>query len=225
MMKKTAKILRTQFVTHDVKQFIVERPEGYEFAPGQATLVSINQPGLDDEDHSRPFTFTSLEEDRVLEFTIKGYFDHDGVTRKLHGLRPGDELVLRDVWGTITYKGPGVFIAGGAGLTPFLAILRRLAADGRMPGHKLIFANKTRRDVIDWMVLAHHLGDDLILAFSQEKVPETHHGRVTRDFLAERIDDFSQHFYVCGPPPMIDSVMKDLKDLGAEPDSLVFEEG
>ena len=127
-MEKTVKILMTGFVTHDVKRFVVERPAGYAFQPGQATKLSIHQPGWADK--ARPFTFTSLDEDLVLEFIIKGYFDHDGVTKKLHSLAPGHELILRDVWGTIAYKGPGVFIAGGAGITPFIAILRRLTHQG-----------------------------------------------------------------------------------------------
>lgn len=43
-MKHTVKILMTEFVTHDVKRLIVERPAGYDFTPGQATEVSINLP-------------------------------------------------------------------------------------------------------------------------------------------------------------------------------------
>ena len=125
-MSETVRILMTEFVTHDVKRFIVERPEGYDFLPGQATEMSINIPGYEEE--KRPFTFTSLTEDLVLEFTIKGY-PRDGVTQKLHELHPGNELIRRDVWGTIDFKHPGVFIAGGAGITPFIAILRRLRAE------------------------------------------------------------------------------------------------
>lgn len=211
----------SEFVTHDVKRFILERPEGYSFTPGQATEVSINQPGW--EKKKRPFTFTSLEEDLALEFTIKGYFDHDGVTKKLHSLKPGDELILRSVWGTITYKGPGVFIAGGAGITPFIAILRRLRQDGRIAGNKLIFANKAARDVILEKEFVEMLGDELILTLD-EQAAGYEHGHVSRDFLEGRVSDFSQHFYVCGPPPMVNSVKASLQQLGAVPDSVVFEE-
>jgi len=221
-MKHIVKILMTEFVTHDVKRFVVERPDGYAFAPGQATEVSINKQGLEKE--KRPLTFTGLDEDRVLEFIVKGYFDHDGVTAKLHGLAPGDELIVRSVWGTINYKGPGVFIAGGAGITPFVAILRRLRADGKLRGHGLIFANKARRDVILHEELLDMLGERLILIFDGEDVPGRPRGRITREFLADHVADFGQNFYVCGPPPMTDAVMASLKDLGARADALVFEQ-
>jgi len=218
-MEKTVKILMTGFVTHDVKRFVVERPAGYAFQPGQATRLSINQPGWADK--ARPFTFTSLDDDLVLEFIIKGYFDHDGVTARLHGLSPGDELILRDVWGTMAYKGPGVFIAGGTGITPFVPILRRLHADGRVGDHQLIFANKTAHDVICEGELAHMLGDGLVLTL-EEPAPGYITGLVDRDLLRAHVDDFSRRFYVCGPPGMVKAVTAALKDLGAQPDAVVL---
>ena len=221
-MKHTVKILMTEFVTHDVKRFIVERPAGYDFKPGQATELSINLPEY--EKQKNPFTFTSLEESLVLEFTIKGYPEHNAVTKKLHQLVPGDELIVRGVWGTIHYKGPGVFIAGGAGVTPFIAILRRLHADGELAGNTLIFANNTRRDVILHEEFREMLGDRLILTFSHEQVPGYPHGRITREFLEKNVEDFSQHFYICGPPPMVDSLKSSLADLGASAEAVVFEE-
>lgn len=221
-MQATAKILMTEFVTHDVKRFVLERPADYSFLPGQATEVSINQPEW--EKKKRPFTFTSLEEDAVLEFTIKGYLDHDGVTKKLHQLRPGDELILGDVWGTITYKGPGVFIAGGAGITPFIAILRRLREDGKLAGNTLIFSNKTARDVILEKELAQMLGANLVLTLTREERGGYEHGRIDREFLARHVTDFSQNFYVCGPDPFVAELKKVLAELGATADSVVFEQ-
>src|SRR4249919_3190413 len=129
-MSHIVKILATRQVTHDVKSFSIEKPAGYQFIPGQATELSINRPGMEEE--KRPFTFTSLNDAPYLEFTIKRYSDHHGVTDLLHQLQPGDEVIIRDVWGAIEYKGPGYFIAGGAGITPFLSILRQLQKDNKL---------------------------------------------------------------------------------------------
>ena len=49
-------------------------------------------------------------------------------------LKPGDDLIIRDVWGAISYKGEGVFIAGGAGVTPFISIFRDLKIKKSSPG-------------------------------------------------------------------------------------------
>ncbi len=146
MKNHIVKIIAVEPVTHDVKRFIVKKPKGYKFTPGQATEISINNPALKNE--KRPFTFTSLNNNEYLEFTIKIYDRHSGVTKELGKLKHGDELIIRDAWGAIEYKGEGVFIAGGAGVTPFIAILRQLHAENKIANNKLICTNKTESDII-----------------------------------------------------------------------------
>jgi cytochrome-b5 reductase len=221
-MNYTVDLLMSQFVTHDVKHFIVSKPPGFSVVPGQGVELAINRPGLSDQ--GRPFTPTGLTDDRVLEFTIKGYADHaDGVTRLLHQLEPGAELLMSEPFGTISYQGPGVFIAGGAGITPFLAILRDLARRGELGGQTLIFSNKTPRDVICEKELRHLLGERCLLLSTAADAPGYAHRRVDRAYLQEQISDFDQRFYVCGPPPFMEAVNAALTGLGAHAESLVFE--
>jgi ferredoxin-NADP reductase len=224
MEKHIVRILSIRSLTHDVRSYRVEKPEGYTFIPGQATEVCINKPGWEEE--RRPFTFTSLNDESTstLEFTIKSYNDHPGVTSELGRLQPGDSLILHDVWGAISYQGPGCFIAGGAGITPFLAILRQLHHDNALAGNKLFFANKTSQDIILKDELKAMLGDQAVFILSGEKdVPGAVNGFVDEAFLTSHVDDFGKHFYVCGPPPMMTAVNGTLEKLGASPDALVFE--
>ena len=220
-MNHTVNLLMSQFVTHDVKHFIVSKPQGFSVAPGQGVELAINLPGLSEQ--GRPFTPTGLAADRVLEFTIKGYADHAGVTQALHQLKPGAELLMSEPFGTISYQGPGVFIAGGAGITPFLGILRELARRGELDKQTLIFSNKTPRDVICEKELRHLLGDRCILISTGAAAPGYEHRRVDRAFLEEKIKDFDQRFYVCGPPAFMEAVNGALTDIGANAESLVFE--
>ncbi|HJX57126.1 MAG TPA: flavodoxin reductase, partial [Thiobacillus sp.] len=135
----------------------------------------------------------------------------------------GAELLMSEPFGTIRYQGPGVFIAGGAGITPFLAILRGLAHRGELDGQTLIFSNKTPRDVICEKELRHLLGERCILTCTGADAPGYAHRRVDRAFLEEVIDDFTQRFYVCGPPLFMDAVNGALTDLGASSENVVFE--
>ena len=118
------KVKSVDKATHDVLRIKIEKPQHFHFEPGQATEIAINK--KDWEFELRPFTFTCLPTDDYLEFTIKTYPQHKGVTNELLSLKAGDELIVGEPWGTINYKGPGVFIAGGAGVTPFIAIFRHL---------------------------------------------------------------------------------------------------
>jgi ferredoxin-NADP reductase len=222
-MSATVRIKAAEYVTHNVRRFDVEKPSGFTFEPGQATEVSIDKDGWRDE--KRPFTFTSLPEWDDLQFTIKLYPDHGGVTGQLGRLKVGDALILDEPWGTIQYKGPGTFIAGGAGVTPFIAILRALERDGKLAGHGLIFSNHTEKDIIlrEEFDAMDGLATTYVLSDEDNDTPGLVHGFVDRKFLAESISDFGQHFYVCGPDRMVKDISDALKALGAEPDALIFE--
>jgi hypothetical protein len=222
MMKEfPVRILNIENVTHDVKRFEIEKPDGYKFVPGQATEVAINKPGREKE--KRPFTFTSLNEWPYLEFTIKGYPSHKGVTDQLHKLSVGDELLIHDVWGAIAYKGKGVFIAGGAGITPFIAIFRQLQKDNLLKGNKLIFSNKKSEDIIMKDEFKKMLGDDFIPVLTEESVEGIHDKRIDQEFLETQIKNFKQHFYICGPEKFTEAINRTLTDLGADVEEVVFE--
>jgi ferredoxin-NADP reductase len=221
MESHIVKILSIKNVTHDVLRVVTEKPANYVFTPGQATEVAINKEKWKEE--KRPFTFTSLPDAGVIEFTIKTYQARKGVTAELLNLKPNDELILHDVWGAISYKGEGIFIAGGAGITPFLSIFRHLQAMNKIAGNKLIFANKTRADIIEKDELENMLGNSFINILSDEAVNGYAHGYITRDFLQQNIESFDKMFYVCGPPQMMDAVQRYLTELGVTNNSVVVE--
>ncbi|MBV6639385.1 MAG: flavodoxin reductase [Cyclobacteriaceae bacterium] len=217
----TVTIREIEVITHDVKRYIVDKPDGYAFEPGQATEVAINKEGLTDE--ARPFTFTSLPDDDHLEFVIKSYPSHNGVTDKLDDLKVGDELIIGDSWGAIQYKGPGWFIAGGAGVTPFIAILKKLAKDGNLKGNHLLFSNKTSKDVIMEGQFREWLGDHFISTLTDEKKDGHLNKMINEELLKELIEDTSVNFYVCGPDQMVKDISSQLENLGASADEIVFE--
>jgi ferredoxin-NADP reductase len=221
MEEHVVKILHSEYITHDVKRIRVEKPAGYTFQSGQATEVSVNTPKMKNE--KRPFTFTSLNNWKDLEFTIKIYKEHNGVTNAIGKLREGDELIIRDVWGAITYKGRGVFIAGGAGITPFISIFRQLEKDDRLEGNTLIFSNKRSEDIILKAEFEKLLGPNFYNALTREKVIGFLGRRIDEDYLKETVRNFSQHFYVCGPEQFVNDINNMLVELGARADSVVIE--
>lgn len=222
MSAHIVKILESFFITHDVKCFMVEKPEGYDFIPGQGTEVAINLPEW--KDQLRPFTFTCLREKKYLEFMIKIYRDHHGVTDMLGKINTGAELIIHDVFGAIQYKGLGVFIAGGSGITPFIPIFRDLYRKKELQGNKLIYSNKTVEDVIMGNELKKMLKSAFIPVYTRENVIGYLDKRIDRKFLIENIADFGQHFYVCGTSEFVKSITGYLIDLGVTSNSLVIEE-
>jgi len=221
-MQTSVKILDTVRVTHNVRQYRLERPAGYTFTPGQAIEVSIDREGW--RDRKRPFTFTALPDAEQLEFTIKSYFDHAGVTNELWSLGAGDSLILRDVWGTIQYKGSGTFIAGGAGVTPFIAILRHLKATGKIAGNRLIVSNRTEKDIILRDEFEAMDGLDIIWTVTGEPGSTLLQERIDADFLKRHVPDLDQNFYLCGPDPMVDDLRALLEAAGADVGNVTWEQ-
>lgn len=218
----TVKILKVENVTHNVKRFTLSKPENYRFTPGQATDITIDLPEWKNE--RRPFTFTALNDWDTLEFTIKIYDDHNGVTNELGKLKPSDQLIIHDVFGAIHYKGEGVFIAGGAGVTPFIAILRSLYKEDKIGNNKLIFSNSTKADIILKDEFERMLGKNFINTLTKEKTDEYDNDKIDQNYLGNKVNNFNQYFYICGPDAMVEDIHKDLLALGVKEDKIVIEE-
>jgi len=221
MNQYTVKIKSVDHITHDVLQIVTEKPHDYTFTPGQATEIAINKAGW--KEKKRPFTFKSLPDQGFLEFTIKIYPSHKSVTNELLQLEKDDELILHRVFGAIVYKGEGVFIAGGAGVTPFICIFRYLQSKNETGNNKLIFANKTLDDIILDGEFKKLLGENLINILSDEKSDQYAHGQITESFLKTQMDSSVKNVYICGPPPMMEAVQKQLANLGIEKDAITVE--
>lgn len=222
MKENTVKIKSIAFINHDVLQIETERPKNYDFEPGQATNISINQKGWSDK--KRPFTLTSLPNEKYLQFVIKVYPSHNGVTEKLATLKKDDQLILGDVFGAITYKGKGTFLAGGAGVTPFISIFRDLAERNVIAGNALVFANKTEKDIFLKDEFESHLGRKYINILSEENTENYPKGHIDKEFIKATITDFSQNFYICGPPEMTEAIRESLRELGVEEKRIVIED-
>jgi len=222
MEEYTVKVTSVDKVTHDVLKIVVEKPLHFTFTPGQATEISINKEGWIDE--RRPFTFTCLPENDYLEFTTKTYPACKGVTNQLLQLKKEDELILHDVFGAIAYQGEGLFIAGGAGITPFISIFRYLQSKNEVGSNKLLFANKTKADIIHEQEFKKLLGDNFINILSDEKAEGYNYGQFTKDFLKTYLPAAGKYIYVCGPPPMMDAIEQFLSDLKVNGKFIIKEE-
>ncbi|SLN13888.1 Ferredoxin--NAD(P)(+) reductase (naphthalene dioxygenase ferredoxin-specific) [Roseivivax jejudonensis] len=210
-------------VTHDTNHLVFDRPEGFSFSPGQATDLALDRDGWREE--KRPFTFTSLPEEETLEFVIKSYPEHDGVTEQIADLKPGDTVLIDDPWGAIEDRGPGWFIAGGAGVTPFIAILRkRLKEAGTLEGSTLIFSNKTERDIILRDAFEGMEGLSCVFVVTDDESSPLYASQIGRALLSEHVTPGEGKCYVCGPDAMLDDIAGALNEIGVAEDDIVTEE-
>jgi ferredoxin-NADP reductase len=213
-MNHSVKILNMEPLNHNVIRFQLEKPPGYSFEAGQAIELMIAEP---EKRGPSPFTFTSLNTTRYLELTIKIYKERDGLTSALARKHVGDTVSISDPWDSFLNKGPGVFIAGGAGITPFIALLRQLKADGNIGNSSLFFSNKTRKDIFMEGELRSLVGDRYYNILTED-AGESNAGRLDAHYLKEHIVNLEQPFYLCGPPGFAESLQDAITTLGAKQD-------
>ncbi|WP_407491970.1 FAD-binding oxidoreductase [Pseudooceanicola sp. MF1-13] len=224
-MTQTLTLQRIEPVTPDTHHLWFDRPEGFDFTPGQAVDMALDKDGWRDE--KRPFTFVSLPDEHQLQFVIKSYPDHDGVTEQIGKMTKGDKVLIEEPWGAISDEGPGYFIAGGAGITPFIAVMRkRLADKGTLEDCTLIFSNETEKDIILREEFEQMNGLKTIFTVTDQDIAgkgvETQ--KIDKDFLSDKIEPSKGKYYICGPEPMIDDIEQALKDLGVDEDRIITED-
>ena len=206
-------LLNKEQLTYNVVRLTLERPKDYEFTAGQAIDFRLDVPAV--KEKVSPFTYTGLNSADHLELTIKCYPDHHGMTEQIAKLQVGDEVIVSEAWDTVKLKGPGVYIAGGTGMTPFIAILRQKKVDDELAGNSLFFFNKKKEDVFMEDEFRNWLGKDFHSVLSNEEAPGHLHGMMGPEFLKAHIKDFHQPFYTCGPEGFVKAVKSALTSLGA----------
>lgn len=192
---------------------LVLKPVGQmlDFKPGQFAFVEVQ--GKDwSEPH--PFTISSAPGEDRLRFTMKVLGDW---TRKVREeLVAGGEVLVRGPYGRFDATTAGkkqIWLAGGIGLTPFLSKLRAMEEGDPRQIH-LVYAARAVGDAIYLDELkdrAAELGNvTLVPLFSDE-------GNFARvDMMKQKLPDAldTYDYFMCGPKPMIEGIMADLKKAG-----------
>jgi len=128
---------------------------------------------------------------------------------------------------------PVVLIGGGIGITPMLSMLHWSLAD--QPGREvwLFYGVRNSREPVMRAQLealaAAHPNFHLRLCFSDPLPAEEvgrdyqHHGRVDVGLLRAQLPLKPYHFYICGPTPMMESLVTALEDWGVPESHIHFE--
>ena len=178
----------------------------------------------------RSYSIASAPEDELLALTVERVKDGEVSPYLLDELRAGDQLELRGpiggyfVW-TSASGAPLCLIAGGAGVTPLMAMLRhRDRSSSRAPA-VLMYSTRNLEDVIyrDEIDAMARRDNSLrvvhALTREQPKDWRGHRGRVDKSMLAANCFPPSQNpaIYVCGPTAFVETVSGLLVELEFDP--------
>ncbi|MEQ8469928.1 MAG: hypothetical protein RIC35_02015 [Marinoscillum sp.] len=207
-MKYTEKILKNEWLAYNVVNLKVSKPAGFEYNVGDAVEIKVG------DEEPGPFTMTNLPTRNELEFVIRIYEDHHGKTEAISKLKEGDEISFTEPFNTFKPKERALFLAGGTGITPFIAIMRAMHLKGTLEDCLLFFSNKSRKDLFMEDELVEMMGDNYQNVITDDKEDPTYYGNIDEGFLKTRINDLTRPVLVCGPPPFSEAMAKALKNIG-----------
>lgn len=207
-MTYNEQLLAIDWLAHNVVRLEVTKPKGFDFQVGDAVEIKVadHEPG--------PFTMTNLPTGNTVEFVIRVYADHDGKTKAMSRLKKGDKIGFSEPFNTFQPQKRAVFLAGGTGITPFIAIMRQMHKSGTLADCLLVFSNKTAKDVFLAEELKKMLGERYLNVITAEKTDPDYYGNIDEAWLKKHIDDLSRPVLVCGPPPFNEAMEKALKSIG-----------
>lgn len=216
----TVPVLAVLEETPDVKTFRLQRPDGFDFTPGQFLPVRVQVEGRTVQ---RAYSISSAPQVRgYIEISVKRIGLVSGL---LHSnLRPGSLVTVRRPAGAFTYPAgderPLLLLAGGIGITPLMSMLRHAVATEPTRPVIVIYSVRTPADLAfrdELAVIARrHAQVRLGVAVTQGPPSDRwHHGRITAALVRAYVTDPGHVLaFICGPQPMIDGMKGLLAELG-----------
>jgi propane monooxygenase reductase component len=227
-----AEVVSKDAVTHDMRHLVLRllEPDEIKYFPGQYMDIAI--PGTSTV-RSFSMANTSSRESGLLEFIIKIYPDGEFSSYLADKLAVGDRLELTGPFGVFTLREGDadlVFVGGGAGLAPILALLRTTAERGLTRKATFFYGARTRKDLCFETEL-HQLEETLpdfryIPALSEPAGDADWDGEtgLITDVVKRHASDLTgAHAYVCGPPPMVEAALPLLATLGVEEKRIYYD--
>jgi ferredoxin-NADP reductase len=215
---------RREQVAEGTFAFYFDKPASFSHQAGQNALLT-----LPDGSEGHTFTIASAPHERELMFATRM---RDSVYKRvLAAASVGARFKLDGPAGVMVLhedeKRPAVFLAGGIGITPFLAMARD--AEARLLPHRLllIYSNRRPQDAAFLAELKHMQNRNFRMVATMTDAADWKGEKrlISRELLAEHIKDVSEPvFYVAGPPAMTMAVQAMLNEMGINEDDMRSEE-
>ncbi|WP_298960623.1 benzoate 1,2-dioxygenase electron transfer component BenC [uncultured Methylobacterium sp.] len=222
------KVSRIDHLSDTTTLFSVALDAGSEltFLPGQYVNVVVPDTG----GQKRSYSFSSAPHAPEVSFLIRNtptgllptYMrERAQVGAVLEFTGPLGSFYLREVRRSL------LFLAGGTGLAPFLAMLEVLAHAGSAHAIHLIYGVTNDADLVlveELEAFARRLPNfSFQCCVADETASYAHKGYVTRYIAAEHMNAGDVDVYLCGPPAMVDAVRNHMSEQGLSPANFFFE--
>ncbi len=225
MREMTCRIAAIEEATHDIRiiRLKIESGGPFTFSPGQYADLAFA--GM----AARSYSMAGQPEDALLEFHIRHVPGGKASGHVIGAAKVGDTVQVRGPHGTSYLResrsGPILAIAGGSGLAPMKAIVRRALELDPLRKIALYFGVRDERDLYFETMFDGLGGRHPNFTFTpvlSEPAGETSRrtGFVTDAMKADIAQFGGTSVYLAGPPPMVEAAEAFLKAAGVAPDHI-----
>lgn len=231
LVQENTKITRSTLLL-TLRRDETERPLA--FQPGQYAAISFEHRGKTSP--ARCFSIVSSPTDQhVLQFSmrLRGHF-----TTALSRLQEGEIVDVIGPYGGFVFDSyrdkKAVFLAGGIGITPFMSMMRYVAALQSNNEVTLLYSCASQDDIPfkDELLTLQEGRPNLNVIFVVASGPidslpaaQVTSGRIDASLLdrASGKDYQQQRFFICGPPPFMKATVNVLTKQGASSSNILTE--
>lgn len=191
---------------------------------GQFVLVRFLSGPYIFQEH--PFSLSAVPVKNEFRLTIRSSGDF---TSKIPRVKIGTKVLVSGPYGRFTSAvaktNKRLFVAGGVGITPLRTMLQEALQAGQ--DCVLLYGNRTLDDVIFKNELASYKQKGLRIVPVFSNAPESYSGErgyIDGKRITRLVPDFAERdVYICGPQPMMDSVISDMEASDLPNDQLHYE--
>jgi Na+-transporting NADH:ubiquinone oxidoreductase subunit F len=239
--KLKTKVKKIVDVTHDIKEVLLEMPEGTDlpYAPGQYGQFEVPPYDKIKEPTQRAYSFSSNPNDKKhLEFLIR-LVPGGIVTTYVHQhLKEGDTINVVAPVGDFEVHKTGaqmICVAGGSGMAPFKSIFNHMVDTGEINEREVwyFFGARTTKDLfyLDWLngLQEKYEKFHFIAALSEPQEGDGWTGEtglitdVLHKYLTTIITPGEKEGYLCGSPGMLDACMMVMRKNNMQEEKIYFD--
>ena len=185
---------------------------------------------------AHPFSLSKSPDGKTLRLSIKASGDFSS---EVSSIAKGTKVLIEGPYGIFTATrsrtNKTLLIAGGIGITPYMGMLEELSKANK--DVVFIYGNKTQEEIalreeLEELAAKYKIKIHHVLSNQDASTLSTRHlalgtiraGFIDNELIKKLVPDVQdREVFLCGPPPMLNSLLKSLPSLGLPKNKIYFE--
>ena len=175
---------------------------------------------------AHPFSLSMLPDGKRIRITVKELGDF---TKQIKNIAPGAKVLIDGPYGVFTdlfgISPKVLFVAGGIGITPIRSLMEEMVKEGKDVA--LIYGNRTQGEIVfrnELSYISKQYAARVTHILSDDAAYQGETGHIDQEKIKRLVPDFlSRDIYLCGPPPMMESLIASFRNLGIPSPSIHYE--